>query len=82
MGTEEVIEGWVDLEQRQVLLAVVIDMPSGAKQSITKETYTRNLKLTMENQVIKGAHADPGEEQHTRSGASSSAKDDPCQCLE
>ena len=49
-GTEGVIKGWVDLEQRQVLLTVVMDLPSGADQSIAKETYTRNLKLTREYQ--------------------------------
>ena len=81
-GTEGVIEGWVDLEQRQVLLTVIMDLPSGAKQSITKDTYTRNLKLTREYRDIKGAHADLGEEQQTRPGAASSAKADPSQCLE
>ena len=81
-GTEGVIEGWVGLEQRQVLLTVVMDLPSGANQSITKETHTRNLKLTKEYQEIKGAHVDPGEEHNTRPGASSSAKADHCQCLE
>ena len=40
-GTEGAIEGWVDLEQRQVLLTVIMDLPSGANQSITNETYTR-----------------------------------------
>jgi len=81
-GTEGVIEGWVDLEQRQVLLTVIMDLPSGAKQSITKETYTRNLKMTKAYQDIKGAHADPGEEQQTRPRASSSAKAVPCECPE
>ena len=58
-GTEGVIEGWADLEQRQVLLTVIMDLPSGAKQSITEETHTRNLKSTREYQEIKGARADP-----------------------
>ena len=62
-GTEGVIEGWADFEQRQVILTVIVDLPSGAKQSITKETYTRNLKLTKEYQYIRGAHADLGVEQ-------------------
>jgi hypothetical protein len=65
-----------------VLLTVIMDLPSGANQSITKETYTKNLKLTKEYQYIKGAHADPGEEQQTRPRASSSAKADPCECPE
>ena len=47
-GTEGVIEGWVDFEQRQVLLRVSMDLLSGPKQSITKEAYPRNLKLTRE----------------------------------
>jgi hypothetical protein len=53
-GTEGVIEGWADLEQRQVLLKVVLDLPSGPKQSITKEVYPRNLKLTSDYQASKG----------------------------
>ena len=77
-----VIEGLVDLEQRQVLLTVSMDEPSCAKQSITKETYTRNLKLTREYQDIKGAHVDLGEEQHTSPRASTFAKSHPCECLE
>jgi hypothetical protein len=81
-GIEGVIEGWVDIEQRQVLLTVITDRPSGANQSITKETYTKNLKLTKEYQESKGGHADPGKEQHSRSRAPSSAKADPCECLE
>ena len=44
-GTEGVIEGWADLAQRQVLLRVITDLPSGPKQSITKEAYPKNLKL-------------------------------------
>ena len=59
-----------------------MDLPSGAKQSITKETYTRNLKLTREYQEIKGAYADLGEEQQTRPRASSYAKADTCEGLE
>ena len=57
-------------------------LPSGANQSITKETYTKNLKLTKAYQDIKGAHADPGKEHQTRPRASSSAKADPGQCPE
>ena len=30
-GTAGVIEGWVDIEQRQVLLTLIIGRPSGAK---------------------------------------------------
>ena len=43
-----------------------MDLPSSANQSIAKETYTKNLKLAKEYQEIKGAHADPGEEQKTK----------------
>ena len=81
-GTEEVIDGWADFEQRQVLLTVTMDLPSGANQYITKETYTRNLKLARAYQYIKGAHVDPGEEQQTRPRATSFAKADPCECPE
>ena len=48
--TEGVIKGWVDREQRQVLLTVIMDLPSGANQSVTKETYTKYLELTKEYQ--------------------------------
>ena len=78
-GTEGVIEGWADPEQRQVLLKVVMNLPSGPKQSITKEAHTRNLKLTSEYKESKGGPAGTGGEEHTASGASSSAKD-PCKC--
>ena len=76
-----VIEGWANLGQRQVLLTIIMDLPSGANQSIAKDTYTNNVKLTKAYQEIKGAHIDPGEEQKTRPRASSSAKTDHCQCL-
>jgi len=44
-GTEGVTQGWADIEQRQVLLTVIMDLPSSAKQSIAKETYTKNMKV-------------------------------------
>ena len=52
-GTEGAIEGWADLEQRQVRITVIKGLPSGAKQSITKETYTRNLQLTRESNISR-----------------------------
>ena len=52
MGTEWVIEGWADLEQRQVLLTIIIDLPASANQSITNEAYTNNLQLSMAYQAI------------------------------
>ena len=65
-----------------MLLTIIMDLPSGANQSITKDTYTRNLKLTRAYQDIKGAHADLGEEQQTRPIASCSSKAEPYECLE
>ena len=47
-GTPGVVQGWADLQQRQVLLTVVLDLPDGENQEITKEIYPRNLKLTSE----------------------------------
>ena len=80
-GAEGVIKGRADLEQRQVLLRVIMDSPSRPKQSITKEAYPRNLKLTREYQESKGGPVGLGEEEHTASGASSSsAQADPCKC--
>ena len=46
-GTEGVVQGWGDLEQRQVLLTVVLDLPDGPNQEITKEIYPRNLKAQL-----------------------------------
>ena len=54
-GTQGVVQGWGDLEQRLVLLTVVLDLPDGKKKEITKEIYPRNLKLTSEYQLEQGA---------------------------
>ena len=54
-GTPGVVQGWGDLEQRQVLLTVVLDVPDGKKKEITKEIYPRNLKLTSEYLLEQGA---------------------------
>ena len=53
-GTEGVIEGFADMENRLVLLKVTLNLPSGKNVSITKETYPRNLKLTSEYNLDKG----------------------------
>ena len=53
-GTSGVIEGWADLEQRQVLLKVVLNLPSGSKQTVVHEAWPRNLKLTSEYNASKG----------------------------
>ncbi len=45
-GTEGVIEGWADVEQRQVLLKVSLELPSGASKDVTHQCYPRNLQLT------------------------------------
>ena len=80
-GTEGVIESWADLEQRQVLLTFfVTDLPTIIKHYISMEAYTQSLKLTREYQESKGGPADPGEEQHTSSGPSSSASAYPRKC--
>ena len=55
VGTQCVVQGWGDLEQRQVLLSVVLDVPDGKKKEITKEIYPRNLKLTSEYLLEQGA---------------------------
>ena len=49
-GTSGTIEGWADVEKGQVLLKVVLDLPSGPGQSITKPVFPRNLKLTRDLQ--------------------------------
>ena len=53
-GTAGVIEGWADLEQRQVLLKAVRSLPSGLKKTAVHEAYPRNLKLTSEYNEAKG----------------------------
>ena len=54
-GTPGVVQGWGDLEHLQVLLTVVLDVPDGNKKEFTKEIYPRNLKLTSEYLLEKGA---------------------------
>ena len=50
VGTSGTIEGWADVEKGQVLLKVVLDLPSSPGQSITKPVFPRNLKLTRDLQ--------------------------------
>ena len=66
-GTSGVIEGWADLEQRQVLLKVVLNFPSGPK-SVVQEAYPRNLKLTSECNEAKGTGEALPEELSSSSG--------------
>ena len=54
-GTEGVVQGWGDLEQRQVLLTVVLDVPDGSQKEITKEIWPRNLMLTSQYLLEQGA---------------------------
>ena len=54
-GTEGVVQGWGDLEQRQVLLTVVLDVPDGEKKEITNSIYPLRLKLTSEHLLEQGA---------------------------
>ena len=49
------VQGWGDLEQRQVLLAVVLTLPGGRQQEVTKEICPRNIKLTSEYLLEQGA---------------------------
>ena len=51
-GTQGQIEGWADLEQRQVLVKVVLNLASGPK-TVVQEAYPRNLKLTSEYNEAK-----------------------------
>ena len=67
-GTSGVIEGFADLEHRQVLLKVILDLPSGPKQAMTKEVYPRNLMLTSEYQAQE-APAEPEEKEDPKATA-------------
>ena len=70
-GSSGTIEGWADLEQRQVLLKVILDLPSGPKQSITNSVFPRNLKLTSEYLKEKAASSDTGPKEDTKAGCPS-----------
>ena len=67
-GTSGVIEGWADLEQRQVLLKVVLNLPSGPK-TMVQEACPRNLKLTSEYNEAKGTGEALPEEASSSSGS-------------
>ena len=66
-GTSGAIEGWAALEQRQVLLKVVLNFPSGPKTAV-QEAYPRNLKLTSEYNEAKGTGEVLPEELSSSSG--------------
>ncbi|MCP3880551.1 MAG: hypothetical protein GY701_19500, partial [Sulfitobacter sp.] len=50
-GTEGVIEGWADVEQRQVLLKVSLELPNGSSKDVTHQCYPRNLQLTSDHKL-------------------------------
>jgi hypothetical protein len=77
-GTTGVIEGWADLENRCVLLTVILDLPSGKQQAITKEVFPRNLKLTSECQLAQGVPQEASGSSEG-SGGKGPAKKDPYQ---
>ena len=74
VGTEGVVEGWADLENRQVLLSVVLDLPSGKNKKVTKEAYPTNLKLTSDYNLEKTAAAVAAEGPDEASGSAGSGK--------
>ena len=49
------VQGWGDLEQRLVLLTVVLNLPGGRQQEVTNEICPRNIKLTSEYLLEQGA---------------------------
>ena len=67
-GLEGTIEGFADMENRLVLLKVVIDLPDGKKQVVTKETFPRNLKLTSEHNLQQAASKEPESEASSGKG--------------
>ena len=75
VGTEGIVEGFADLENRLVLLKVVIDLPSGKKQTVTKECFPRNLKLSSEYALEKGLSADPTGSTSEKGGKAKAKKD-------
>ena len=48
MWARRAITGWNGPDHRHVMFQVVLDLPSGPKQAITRSTYPRNLKLKAE----------------------------------
>ena len=75
-GVEGIIEGWADLENRQVLLKVVMDLPEGKKQTVVHSAYPRNLHLTSEYLLQKAGFVDQEEEKEPcdRGSGSSGSK--------
>ena len=71
-GTEGIVEGWADHENRQVLLKVLMDLPDG-KQHIVHQAYPRNLMKTEEYKLMKAGRApqEPQEEQAQPASGSS-----------
>ena len=58
-GTSGVVQGWADLEQRSLLLTVILDLLAGKRQEVTKEIFPRNLKLTSEYNSDHGIGEEP-----------------------
>ena len=73
-GTQGVVQGWGDLEQRLVLLTVVMDLPSGKRKEVTKEIYPRNLQLTSEYKQAQGLKDEEEDEPASSSGTKQQKK--------
>ena len=75
VGQEGVIVGWHDPEHRQLDLKVVLDLPSGPQQAITKVTFPRNLKLKTEaTSAEPEGEKQPGEAEASEAACSSGKK--------
>ena len=53
VGTSGTVEGWADKEHRQLLLSVVLDLPTG-QQRVTHTASVRNLQLTRDFEMQRG----------------------------
>ena len=70
IGQEGTTHGWADLDQRQVLLATVLDLPEGPSRQVIHACYPRNLQLTSEYQLEKVGSSTRAEEPPSSSASS------------
>ena len=55
VGTEGIIEGFADCEQRQVLLKVILDLPGAPNSEVVHSAYPRNLQLSKDYNKASGS---------------------------
>ena len=76
VGTEGVIEGFADCEQRQVLLKVILDLPGAPKSEVVHSAYPRNLQLSKDYNKASGSSGaqEDGKEEKEENEATADGK--------